>query len=100
MQQGPKLCEAVVGFRLFELGDSKGHTLHGILYRCTRQKQAIATMEAEQCFPPDTSGVFDILSFVEYHVLPFDPLEVLLILGDLYSHRRASLPTSACGLTN
>ena len=52
-------------------------------------------METEQRFPPDTSGVFDILSFVEYHVLPFDPLEVLLILGDLYSHRRASLPTSA-----
>ena len=40
-------------------------------------------MEAEQRLPPDTSGVFDILSFVEYHVLPFDPLKVLLILGDL-----------------
>jgi hypothetical protein len=40
-------------------------------------------MKAEQGFPPDASGVLDILGFVEYHVLPLDPLKVLLILGDL-----------------
>ena len=57
-------------------------------------------MEAEQRFPPDTGSILDILSFVEYHILPFDPLKVLLILGDLDSHRRASLPTLSCVLTN
>ncbi len=57
-------------------------------------------METEQRFPPDTGSILDILSFVEYHVLPFDPLKVLLILGDLDSYRRALLPTSGCVLTN
>lgn len=42
-------------------------------------------MEAKECFPSDTRGIFDVLSFIKDHVLPLDPLEVLLILGDLRS---------------
>ena len=99
MQQGPQLCEAVC-IRWLASSDWKAHTLHGVLYRCTRQKQAIATMETEQRFPPNASSILDVLSFVEYHVLPFDSLKVLLILGDLDSRRRASLPTPGCVLTN
>jgi len=40
-------------------------------------------MESEECFPPDTGRVLDVLSFIKDHVLPFDALKILLILGDL-----------------
>jgi hypothetical protein len=61
----------------------KARTLHGILNRCARQKQAISTVKAEQRLPSNASSVLNVLGFVKYHVLPFDPLEVLLILGHL-----------------
>jgi hypothetical protein len=68
----------------------KARTLHGILDRCACQKQAIPTVKAEQGLPADASSILDILGFVEYHVLPLDPLKVLLVLGDLESSQHAS----------
>jgi hypothetical protein len=41
-------------------------------------------METEERFPAHTRRVFDVLSLVKHHVLPPDPLEVLLILSDLH----------------
>lgn len=68
----------------------KLRTLHGILNRCTRQKQAIPTVKAEQGLPTHAGSIFDILGFVEDHVLPLDPLKVLLVLRDLRSYQHAS----------
>ena len=59
-------------------------TLHGVLDGCSSQKQAITALEAEQCLPPGTGRVFDILRLVEDHILPLDALEVLLVLSDLH----------------
>jgi hypothetical protein len=81
MQQSPQLYVA-----LSINGDSdrwKSRTLHGILNRCTGQKQAIPTVKAEQGLPTHAGSILNILGFVEYHVLPLDPLKVLLVLRDL-----------------
>ncbi len=43
-------------------------------------------MEPKQGFPTDTGRVLDVLSFIEYHVLPFDALEILLVLRHLKSN--------------
>jgi hypothetical protein len=64
--------------------------LHGILDRRACQEQAIPTVKAEQGLPADAGGILDILSFIEYHVLPLDPLKVLLVLGDLQNYQHAS----------
>ena len=39
-------------------------------------------MEPEQRLPTHARRVLDVLSLVKNHILPFDTLEVLLILGD------------------
>lgn len=57
--------------------------LHGVLNRCTSQKQTIATLESKQCLPPYTRGILDVLSLVEDHILPFHTLEILLVLSNL-----------------
>lgn len=59
---------------------AKIFTLHGVLDWGTRQQQAVAAVEAKKCLPPDTGRVLDVLCFVQDHVLPLDPLEVLLVL--------------------
>ena len=46
-------------------------------------------MKAEQSLPADTGSILDILGFVEYHVLPLDPLKVLLVLGNLQRYQHA-----------
>ena len=56
-------------------------TLHGVLNRGTSQEQPITTLEAQQSLPPSTRRVLDILRLIQNHILPFDPLEVLLILS-------------------
>jgi hypothetical protein len=58
-------------------------TLHVVLYWRTSQEEAIAAMESKKRLPPNAGRVLDVLSFVKNHILPFDPLEILLILGDL-----------------
>jgi hypothetical protein len=40
-------------------------------------------METKKGFPSDTGGVFYVLGFIEYHVLPFYTLKVLLVLDNL-----------------
>ncbi len=47
-------------------------------------------MKPEQGLPTNTGSILDILRFVEYHVLPLDPLKVLLVLGDLRGYQHAS----------
>ena len=89
MQQSPQLyvADLING----ENPDNwRSRTLHGILNRCTRQKQAVSTVKAEQGLPTHAGCILDILGFIEYHVLPLDPLKVLLILRDLRSYQHAS----------
>ena len=61
--------------------ESVRRTLHGVLNRGTSQEQPITTLEAQQSLPPSTRRVLDILRLIQNHILPFDPLEVLLILS-------------------
>jgi hypothetical protein len=89
MQQSPQLYTAASINREVQIVE-KSRTLHGILDRCACQKQAIPTVKAEQGLPANASSVLDILGFVEYHVLPLDPLKVLLVLGNLQSSQHAS----------
>jgi len=58
------------------------HTLHVVLNWSSGQQKPIPAMEPEQCLPAHAGRVLDILSLVENHILPFDALEVLLVLGD------------------
>ena len=57
-------------------------------------------MESEKSLPADTRRVLDILSLVEDHILPFDPLKVLLILGDLEHHQLCHSHHNEDHLTN
>ena len=57
--------------------------MHGVLDRGTSEQQPIATLEAEQRLPTSTGRVLDVLGLIENHILPFDPLEILLVLDDL-----------------
>jgi hypothetical protein len=47
-------------------------------------------VKAEQGLPANAGSILDILGFVQYHVLPLDPLKVLLVLGDLQSYQHTS----------
>ena len=60
MQQGPEL-------------------LHVILNWCTRKKESIATVEAQEDLPSRAVGRFYGLCLIKDHVLPFDLLEVLSV---------------------
>lgn len=48
-------------------------------------------METKKCFPSDTRRILDVLGFIEDHVLPFDTLEVLLILSNLEDRYRLAV---------
>jgi hypothetical protein len=61
-------------------------TLHRVLDWRPREKKSIPAMETEERLPSDTRRVLDILCFVKNHILPFDTLEILLILDDLGRH--------------
>ena len=58
-------------------------TLHRILDGCTSEKKSITTMKRKERFPSVRRTGLDGLSFIENHVLPFHPLEVLFILYSL-----------------
>ena len=62
MQEGPKLC-------------------HRVLNRGTCQKQAVACVELEQDLPSPTQVILDRLGFIQDHVMPFYPEELLLVFG-------------------
>ena len=66
--------------------------MHRVLNWGTSQEEPIATLEAKKSLPSHTRRVLDILSFIEDHILPFDALEVLLILRHLSG--RVSEPES------
>jgi hypothetical protein len=66
-----------------DLKKEERQTLHVVLNRGTSQQKAISTLESEEGLPSNTGRVLDVLCFVENHILPLHPLEVLLILGDL-----------------
>ena len=80
MEQCPELCVKVNDcWRCWHIL----LTLHGVLNRCTSQKQTIATLESKQCLPPYARGILDVLSLIEDHILPFHTLEILLVLSNL-----------------
>lgn len=60
MQECPELC-------------------HGVLNRGTCEQQAVARVELEEDFPSATQVILDRLSFIQDHVMPFDPEELLLV---------------------
>jgi hypothetical protein len=47
-------------------------------------------VKAEQGLPANAGSILDILGFVQNHVLPLDPLKVLLVLGDLEGYQHTS----------
>lgn len=63
MQQGPQLG-------------------HAVLNRCSRQQQPVSAVEPEEHLPASTRRALDGLRFIEHHVLPIDPVEVLVVGHD------------------
>ena len=45
---------------------------HGVLYRCASQKKPVSCVELQQNFPSPTQVIFDGLSLVKDHVVPFN----------------------------
>jgi hypothetical protein len=72
-------------------------TLHRVLNWGSCEEKTVSTMKTEEGLPPDTGRIFDILSFIEYHVLPFNTLKILLVLnnlespGELFGHHAPKL---------
>ena len=62
MQERPELC-------------------HRILNRGTCEQQTVARIELEEDFPSATQVILDRLGFIQDHVMPFDPEELLLVFG-------------------
>ena len=52
---------------------------HGVLNRGTCEQQAVARVELEQDLPSPTQVILDRLGFIQDHVMPFNPKELLLV---------------------
>ena len=48
---------------------------HRVLNRCSRQQKPISCVEVKQCLPSSTLIVFNGLSFIKDHVMPFYSLK-------------------------
>ena len=63
------------------------HLLHGILYRCASEQEAIATAEGQKYLPTQTGAALNGLGLIQYHVLPLDSVKILHILDHLVIRR-------------
>ena len=63
------------------------HLLHGILYRCASEQEAIATAEGQKYLPTQTGAALNGLGLIQYHVLPLDSVKILHILDHLVIKR-------------
>jgi len=68
------------------------NTLHGVLDWCSREEETVSAMKTKESLPPNTGRVFYVLGFIENHILPFNTLEVLLILNSLPSPMSCAQP--------
>lgn len=50
--------------------------------KLTREKQSISTTESKQELPSHTSWTFDRLRFIQYHVLPWNSIQVFQVRYD------------------
>ena len=63
------------------------HLLHGILYRCASEQEAVATAEGQKYLPTQTGAALNGLGLIQYHVLPLDSVKILHILDHLVIRR-------------
>ena len=63
------------------------YLLHGILYGCASEQEAIAATEGQQYLPTQARAALNGLGLVQYHVLPLDSVKILHILNHLVIRR-------------